>query len=120
MDYMTTFQSPYQPNLDIGGTQSYTNLGNTYTTTSTPVEIPITNYGEIYTTTETLPVTGYGAITSYTTTTEAYPVTNYSTAEYTIPIETTPTYDLGTYQTTNYASTSVPDMKLYMPIIKRH
>ena len=108
MDYMTTFQSAYQPYLAIGGSQSSTILGNTYTTTSTPVEIPITNYGETYTTTEALSVTGYGATTSYATTPEAYPVTNYSTAEYTTPIETTLTYDLGAYQTTNYAAISAP------------
>ena len=105
---MTTFQSAYQPYLAIGGSQSYTILGNTYTTTSTPFEIPITNYGETYTTTEALPVTDYGATNSYATTAEAYPVTNYSTAEYTIPIETTSTYDLGAYQTSNYAATSAP------------
>ena len=83
---MSTFQSVYQPYLANGGSQSYTILGNTYTTTSTPYEIPITNYGQTY------------------TTPEAYPVTNYSTVEYTTPIETTFNYDLGAYQTTNYAN----------------
>ena len=83
---MSTFQSVYQPYLANGGSQSYTILGNTYTTTSTPYEIPITNYGQTY------------------TTPEAYPVTNYSTVEYTTPIETTFNYDLWAYQTTNYAN----------------
>ena len=75
MNYMTTFQSAYQPYLANGGSQSFTILGNTTPRLLLPLKSH-TNNGETYTTTEALSVTGYGATTSYATTAEAYPVTN--------------------------------------------